>query len=91
MRDQLHKVQLQILTDKLAVTFRSVLAEAVLAENSLLSTGDESPYVSLYGRAPRLLPKIEDIIGEARQDDEQGTSATRHIHRLRELSVASAV
>ena len=38
-----------------------------------------------------MLPQIEDIIGEARQDDEQGTSATRHVHRLRELSVASAV
>ena len=71
--------------------FRAVLSEATLAKNSLLSTGDGSPYVSLYGRVPRLLPQIEDIIGESRQDDTEGTASTRHIHRLREISVASAV
>ena len=84
-------MQLQALADGLQVSFRAILSEATLAKTSLLSTGDGSPYVSLYGRAPRLLPQIEDIIGEARQDDTEGTASTRHVHRLREISVASAV
>ena len=80
-----------ITADNLNVSFQSILAESALAKNILLYTGDGSPYVSLYGRHPRLLPQLEDIIGEARQDDENGTSSTRHTHRLCELSVARAV
>ena len=84
-------MQLQIISEHIDVSFESVLAEASLAKNMLLSTGDGSPYVSLYGRVPRILPQIEDLIGESRLDDESGTSSTRHTHRLREISIASAV
>ena len=68
-----------------------ILAESVLAKNALLSTGQGTPYISLYGRIPRLLPQIEDVTGDARMQDEWGSEGLRHTHRLRETSVASAV
>ena len=91
LRTQLHKTQSQLAADRIRVPFKATLAESVLAKNALLSTGHGTPYVSLYGRVPRLLPQIEDITGDARQQDEWGSEGLRHIHRLREVSVASAV
>ena len=46
------------------------LVDAALAKNALVSTAQGSPYPSLYGQAPRLLPQITDVIGESRLDDE---------------------
>ena len=62
--------------------FATVLSLAVLAKNALLATGQGTPYHSLYGRTPNLLPQIEDIVGEVRQDDETGIEGLRHVHRL---------
>ena len=91
LRDQLHKTQMQILAERVQISFPTLLAEAALAKNAMLSTGSGTPYISLYGRVPRLLPQIEDLVGGARQDDETVSESTRHVHRLREISVACAV
>ena len=91
LRTQLHKTQSQLAADNIRVPFTMMLAEAVLAKNALLSTGQGTPYQSLYGRTPRLLPQIEDITGDARMQDDTGSDGIRHVHRLREASVGSAV
>ena len=66
LRQQLHKTQSQLAADGIKLPFKSMLAECELAKNALLSTGQGTPYVSLYGRVPRLLPQLEDITGDAR-------------------------
>ena len=40
---------------------------------------------------PPLLPQIEHIAGTAHLNDETGIEGSRHIHRLREVTVASMV
>ena len=57
----------------------------------MLSTGQGTPYQSLYGLVPRMLPQVEDIVGESRLQDETGIDGLRHVHRLREVSIGSAV
>ena len=74
-----------IASRNITVSFDLVLAESVLAKNALLSTGDGTPYQSLYGRTPRLLPQIEDLVGSSRQQDELGVQGSRAVHRLREV------
>ena len=91
LRAQLHKTQSQLQVENIKCTFSDILSEAVLAKNSLLSTGQGTPYQSLYGRLPHWLPQIEDIVGDARMQDETGIDGLRHVHRLREVSVGSAV
>ena len=61
LRVQLHKTQSQLASDNINLDFEQVLAEAVLAKNCLLSTGEGSPYLSLYGRVPRLLPQLDGV------------------------------
>ena len=38
-----------------------------------------------------MLPQVEDIVGESRLQDETGIDGLRHVHRLREVSIGSAV
>ena len=40
---------------------------------------------------PPLLPQIEHIAGTAHLNDETGVEGSRHVHRLREVTVASMV
>ena len=92
LRVQLHKVQSRLRAENLTVRFPLVLAEATLAKNCLLSTGNSStPYQSLYGRVPQVLPQIDDTVGAARLDDEMEVNGSHSVHRLREISVASSV
>ena len=57
----------------------------------MLSIGEGTPYIALLGRAPQLLPQLEHITGAASLQDETGIDGSRHIHRLREITVSSMV
>ena len=91
LRAQLRKSQTQLQAEGIEISMPMLLSEAVLAKSSLLATGTGTPYQSLYGRTPRLLPQIEDITGSSRTEDETGPDGSRAVHRLREISVGSAV
>ncbi len=78
LRQQLHKLEQQATAEGLVTDFESILAEAVLAKNSLLSVGGISPYQGLYGRQP-------PVLIDAERADE------RSVHRLRELAVQTMV
>ena len=91
MRQQLHKVTAQMKSENIVVPFVQIISMCVLAKNSMLNTGHGSPYQSLYGRTPRLLPQLVDLVGSARLVDETGPDGIRHVHRLREISVGAAV
>ena len=91
LRSGLHNTELQLKAEGVRVIFANLLAECVMAKNCLLSAGDGSPYQSLYGRIPRMLPHIEDIAGTSRLQDETGPEGLRHVHRLRETSIASTL
>jgi hypothetical protein len=91
LRVQLHKTQSQLAIEDIKVPFNCILAEAVLAKNMLLSTGQGSPYMSLYGRLPKLLPQIEDVTGASRLSDDVSHEGQMHIKRCREVSVGSAI
>ena len=67
------------------------MAGASLVQNAMLSTRAGTLYVLLYGRVPCLLPQIEDLVEGARQEDEIDSESTRHVHLLREISVACAM
>merc|ERR1711884_537346 len=91
LRHALHKTQTQLAAEGISIKFSFVLADATYAKNALLTIGEGTPYIALYGRVPPLLPQIEHIVGTAHLNDETGIEGSRHIHRLREVTVASMV
>ena len=82
-RHQLRVLDDQATADGLKCGFDSILSEAVLSKNCLLSIGNRSPYEALYGRTPPLLGVLE-ASPSAVEDD-------RTEARLRELAVQSMV
>ena len=74
-----------------ASRYSHILADAVFSKNALLSIGEGTPYIALLGRVPSLLPQLEHIAGTAQLDDETGIEGSHHVHRLREVTVASMV
>eukprot|EP00971_Amphidinium_carterae_P012898 254252-Amphidinium_carterae.1 len=89
LRRQLHLVDEQLDRDGVSMPPEAVLDESVLAKNCLLAvTGGVSPYKALYGRAPPMLMDMEPVSLTALEDDDDGIEGvSRHVHRLRELSV----
>ena len=61
------------------------------SKNALLPIGGGTPYVALLGRVPPLLPQLEHIVGSASLNDETEVEGSRHVHRLREITVSSMV
>ena len=70
--------------------FSSIVAEAVFCGNALLSINGSTPYNSVYGRAPNVLPGIEQL--EAPDGAEPAAPGMiSHTHRLREISIQAMV
>ena len=68
-----------------------MLADAVLSKDALPSIGEGTPYIALLGRIPTLLPQLEHIAGTSQLNDETGIEGSRHVHRLREITISSMV
>merc|ERR1711923_18011 len=91
LRQACHKCQTQLAAEGHDIKFAHVLADAVFSKNALLSIGEGTPYIALLGRVPQLLPQLEHIVGTAPLQDETGIEGSRHVHRLREISVSSMI
>ena len=90
LRQQYHKVRSQAEAEGLRVTKTEMLDESILAVNALLSVHGTSPYAALFGRVPNLLEQATGR-GAAVDDETGGVESSRHVHRLREISVANIV
>ena len=90
LRQQYHKVKAQCLREGLRVDSESILDESVLAKNALVSVHGAVPYAALFGRVPNLLLDFEPL-HRASLDDAEGGSSSRHVVRLREISVDTMV
>eukprot|EP00971_Amphidinium_carterae_P154321 3060349-Amphidinium_carterae.1 len=92
LRDLLHKVQDQHDEEGLVSAPQLLLAECVLAKNTMLSIAGESPYHALYGRTPRLLPEVLDRQGlSVLEDKPDDPLLVRNHHRIRELALENIV
>ena len=91
MRNALHKCQTQLAIEGHEIKFSHALADGVFSNGALLSIGEGTPYIALYGRVPQLLPQLEHIAGTSHLDDETGIDGSRHVHRLREIMVSSMI
>ncbi len=68
LRDCINKTTSQLQEEGIVgVPFSSILAEAVFCGDALLGIGGSTPYNSLYGRVPAILPGMDlvDQPGEA--------------------------
>lgn len=83
LRDQLRRLEDQANTDGLKCGFDSILSEATLSKNCLVSVGGRSPYEAIYGRTPPLLGALEANPASSPDDRDEA--------RLRELAVQSMV
>ena len=63
----------------------------MFSNHALQSIGEGTPYIALLGRAPQLSPQLEHIVGAAPLQDETGIDGSRHVHRLREITVPSMI
>ena len=57
----------------------------------MLSVHGTSPYEALFGRTPALLRDLHGEHAGTELDDISGGATSRHIHRLREVSLGSIV
>ena len=57
--------------------------------NALTTVHWSTPYAAVLGRTP---PLLQEVVGRGTGlDDESGGDVSRHVHRVRELSVANIV
>ena len=93
LRQQLLRIDTQLRDEGLldSTPLRMRLASAVLATNSLLSINGSSPYQSLYGRTPNVLPDTDLVAAASNDRDGSLPMSVRCAHRLRELSVQAVV
>ena len=72
--------------------FPVIVAEAVLAKNTLVKVAGQTPYRGFFGREPPGLADFEPS-SETQLDDASGcvSGYSRHNHRIREIAVASMV
>ena len=88
LRDALHKIDEQLISDGLQrIPMKQRLSEAVFAGNALLTINGATPYCSVYGRVPHLLPELNADIPDGVGRD----VASRDVNRLREISIQSMV
>ena len=69
-----------------------IVAEALLANNSLTTVAGKTPYRALYGRDPPGLAEFEPT-SETQLDDTSGgvPGLSRHNHRVREMAFAAMI
>jgi hypothetical protein len=56
LRQQVHKLMSQTKFDGLLIAVEDLLADAILAKNSLLTIAGTTPYTAVLGSTPALLP-----------------------------------
>ena len=61
LRDTIHRIEGQAKEEGLSIPFTSIPAEAVFCGNARLSVNGRTPYNSVYGRVPLLLPSIDQL------------------------------
>ena len=62
LRDTIHRVEAQLEEEGIRdMPFECILAECVFAGNAMLTVGGSTPYNALYGRAPAILPSIDQV------------------------------
>ena len=89
LRDQVHRVETQMEEEGISgIPFEAVLSECTFCGNAMLTVGGSTPYNSLYGRVPRMLPSIDQVSPDTNQPT-PGTLA--NTHRLREISLQSMI
>ena len=59
IRRQLHFIDSQLKRDNVVVTKQSIVDEAQLAHNCLISVENETPYKAVFGRTPNLIADLE--------------------------------
>ena len=91
LRDAIHRVEGQLEEEGIVdIPFECILSEAVFCGNALLTVGGSSPYNSLYGRVPRMLPSIDQISNPG-EVDRLNPGLIGNTHRLREISIQAMV
>ena len=88
LRDVLHKIETQALTESLSIDRETLLSEGLHVKNIMTSVGGHTAHEAVLGQAPRLLFDIEE--GPA-SDDATALSpgVGRHTARLREIAVTA--
>ncbi len=89
LRDVIRRIKSQLREEGLDdVPFKVILAEAVFCGNALLTINGSTPYNTVCGRVPRMLPSIDQIAPPGESTTAEPT--LRHVHRLREISLGNA-
>ncbi|CAL1165400.1 unnamed protein product [Cladocopium goreaui] len=83
LRRQLHLLEDQSNAEGLAVTFSTVLAEAVFAKNAMFQLGNATPYEAIFGRHPPLMATVSEESGEGISD--------RDAYTIRRLAISSMI
>ena len=92
LRSQLNKIKAQCTIEQLPIPFPHLISEAVFAKNSLTMIGGYSPYVAVFGVAPRFMLELEEAGQSALTDSEGGIiGSSRHSVRLREIALEAIV
>ena len=89
VRQGMHRLYDSCVQNSLAIPLRHRLSEVFFYKNALLQYGGYSPYNSVMGIQPSLLPNIEETNLEVTDDTRQGgvAGANRGAVRLRELAL----
>jgi hypothetical protein len=90
LRQQFHLIKSQCQAEGLAVSDEEILSECFWAKNSMIRVHGQSPYQALFGRVPPLLQEFESPTISATLDSKGGENS-RHVIRLREISLQSIV
>ena len=89
VREGMHRLYDLCVLNCLAVPLRHRLFEVIFFKNAMLQYGGFSPYNSVIGQQPALLPNIENTNTELAEDDRTGHNlgSNRGAVRLRELAL----
>ena len=91
-RQLAHRLDEQLKAEGIAISRDDLYSEVEFVKNSLVSVGGVAPLQALLGRLPPMLSEFEPA-SETQLDDTDVDAATasRHVHRIRELAVQSMV
>ena len=90
LRHQLDAVKAQTTLEGLSVSDDDILSESLFAKNTMLQIHGTSPYKALLGRVPEVLREFENP-GLSMLSDNLGGDTSRHITRLREISIQQII
>ena len=92
LRRLLLRVESQLAQETIAVPFKALLSECVLAKNVMTTVAGQTPYRALYGRDPPGLSEFEPTSETQLDDFSAGLAGySRYHHRVREVAIAAMV